>query len=81
MLLSFLAACTEKLGPGAIAELPFVLDPVEVGAPLTSGTGFDPSDGDAIGLALDNVLPVFDPTTGADPAWDTPMAVWALLQG
>ncbi|MES2643279.1 MAG: hypothetical protein V4850_27595 [Myxococcota bacterium] len=79
-MLLFLLACTGPDKPDGASGLPFALPSADLGAPLTAGAGLDPSDADGIGLALDALLPVFDATAGADPAWDTPMAVWALLE-
>ncbi|MDP2315445.1 MAG: hypothetical protein Q8P41_21285 [Pseudomonadota bacterium] len=80
MLPLLLLACTGSDGTDGPSDLAFVLPTADVGTPLTGGTGFDPADGAAIGLVLDHLLPVFDADASADPAWDTPAAVWALLQ-
>jgi len=80
MLLPFLAACAGAPAPDASADLPFALASADLGPPVTEGGDFDPTAGDALGLMLDAVLPVFRADSAADPAWDTPMAVWALLQ-
>jgi hypothetical protein len=80
MLLPFLAACTGAPAPDPLADLSFALASADLGAPVTDSVGFDPTAGDALGLVLDAVLPVFRADAGADPAWDTPMDVWALLR-
>jgi hypothetical protein len=53
----------------------FMLAPVELGAALAASEGYDPNDGEGIGLALAAALPVF----GDNPAWSTPYDVWELL--
>jgi hypothetical protein len=55
----------------------FVLAPADLGAPVVSGSGFDPADGDALGLALDQTLPVFGGELGV---WDAPNFIWELIQ-
>ncbi len=61
---------------GSAHGLPFVLPLADVGAPTAASTGFDPRDGDATGLALDQVLPVF----GTEAAlWEAPAFVWGLM--
>lgn len=79
-MLLLLLACTGPDGSDGPATLPFALPAADLGAPLTTGAGLDPTDGAGIGRALDAVLPVFDASAGSYPAWDTPMFVWGLLQ-
>lgn len=68
-----LLACAHP--DGDTTEAPaFVVTPADVGAPLAARVGFDPADGDALGLAFAHALPVF----GENPAWDTPTGALAL---
>jgi hypothetical protein len=50
--------------------------PADVGEALAPGTGLDPADGEAFGLALDESAGFF---TDGDPAWDAIDALWELI--
>jgi hypothetical protein len=82
MLVLLLVACTHPDPAKGASGITFGVDPVDLGAPLASGTGFDPTDGDGVGLAMANVLPVFGTLDDTDnPALATFTDVWAILQG
>jgi hypothetical protein len=72
-MLLVLFACAEDPASAAPA---FVVEPADLGEPRTDGTGFDPADGDALGIAFAYALPVF----GDNPAWDVPASARALLE-
>lgn len=72
MMLVLLACVPDETTP----EAAFVVEPVELGSPRTTGEGFDPEDGAALGLGFAYAVPVF----GENPAWDTPDEVLALLE-
>jgi len=55
----------------------FLVEPEDLGAPKAPASGFDPANGDALGLAMSQVLPVYG---DANPAWNTPFDVWEILQ-
>lgn len=75
MRLLLLLGCADPADPGAGA--PFLVDPVDLGAPLAPSTGFDIADGETLGLALGAVLPVW----GDDaPIWNVPDGAWTLVQ-
>ncbi len=70
MLLLLLACKTSE----SVPPPDFLIAPVELGAPRTSGTGLDPARTEDLGLALWAALPIF----GENPAFDMPMDVEAL---
>ena len=73
MLLTLLACTTPEGGAHGIS---FALPVADLGEPIAASTGFDPSDGDAVGMSIDQALTVF----GEDePAWNTPMTLWELV--
>ncbi len=77
MLLIPLLACAPgpaTAGPGGVA---FTVAPADLGDPRADNAGFNPADGEGIGLALAFVLPAFGESA---PVWSTPSEVWALLQ-
>jgi hypothetical protein len=82
MLLLLLTACTPAGTDDPAGGVTFAVPPADLGAPRASRSGFDPADGDGVGLALSLVLPVFGESNpvGANPAWDLPAEVWAILQ-
>ncbi len=65
---------TETKSPNGIS---FALAPADLGTARAAATGFDPADGDATGLALDQVLPVFGNPV---PLWEAPLFVLELLR-
>lgn len=77
-MLPLLLACDPSAEPAGPADATFAIAPADVGEPLTTGEGFDPADGDALGLAFATALPVFGE---GDLAWMVPVQVWAILQG
>lgn len=72
MLLTLLACADPTAGEHGVT---FVLAPADLGAPVAASTGFDPADGDTVGMALDQALPVFGEE---EPAWNVPMTLWEL---
>lgn len=77
-MLSLLLACDPPDDAAGPADATFAVAPVDLGAPLTSGKGFDPADGEALGLAFATALPVFGE---GDLSWSVPVEVWEILQG
>lgn len=73
MLLLAFAACTGDQSP--VAEL-FVLPPSDLGTALAASSGFDATDGAAIGRALDATTPVFE---AVDPGWESPVFLFDEL--
>ena len=70
-MLFLLLACKN---PETVPPPDFLVAPVDLGTPLTTGTGLDPSATAELGLALWASLPIF----GENPAFDMPADVEAL---
>ena len=70
-MLLLLLACKD---PETVPPPDFLIAPVDLGAPLTAGTGLDPSATAELGMALWAALPIF----GENPAFDMPADVEAL---
>lgn len=64
-----LAACDS--GPG-VSD--WAITPDDLGEPVASGAGFDPTDGAALGAAFPELLPGFD---GDVPTADVPLTIWS----
>lgn len=73
MLLLAVAACTGDQSP--VADL-FLIPPADLGTALAASSGFDATDGAAIGRTLDATTPVFE---AVDPGWESPVFLFDEL--